>query len=136
MTDNIKKIVNTFELQEVAIKEAEQRLGFSFPKSLLSIYQKLGYGFVINQKGAINRFFDPMTCADIRLREDVYEFDPDLELYSSFEQDKMIFFEVNEGVYMSIGINDGKIYYLDDIIANDVVEFFNRISENPDYWCE
>lgn len=103
---------------------------------MLKLYTEIGYGFVINQEGAINRLIDPETCADIRFREDIYEFDPDLELYSNYEIDKLIFFEVNEGVYLQIGIEDNKIYYLDEIIANSLEEFIKKISKNPDYWCE
>lgn len=136
MMEDIKEIVKWYELQKNAVEDAELRVGFSFPESLSYIYRKYGYGFVVNQEGAINRLIDPMTCADIRLREDVYEFDSDLELYASFEKDKMLFFEVNEGVYLSIEIEDGKIYYLNKQIADNIFEFIMKISNNPDYWCE
>ena len=132
----IQQIVKWYEVSEKDIVSAEQRIGFSFPKDLKTIYKKYGYGFVNNQVGAINRIIDPITCADIRLREDFYEFDPDLELYSSFEKDKLLFFEVNEGVYISIGFDDGKIYYLNEVIGNDIFEFLFDVSENPDYWCK
>ena len=106
----IENIAKWYRLDMKAVNEAEQRMGFSFPKSL--------------------------RCADIRLREDIYECDPDLELYESSETDKILFFEVNEGVYISIGINDEKIYFMNEIIAYDLSEFLFKISENPDYWCE
>lgn len=136
MKKDISKMIKAYTIPYESIKHAEERVGFEFPKELVSFYIEVGYGFVNNKQGAINRLIDPETCADIRLREDVYEFDPDLELYSSFEDDKMIFFEVNEGVYISIGIHDNQIYYLNHIIANGLLEFIEKISENPDYWCE
>lgn len=49
---------------------------------------------------------------------------------------RCFFFEVNEGVYLSIGIEDGKIYYLNKQIADNIFEFIMKISNNPDYWCE
>ena len=63
----------------------------NFPKDLLNFYMELGYGFVINTKDAINRLLDPSSCADIRLREDFYAFDPDLEMYETYEKEAMIF---------------------------------------------
>ena len=132
----IENLAKWYRLDMKAVNEAEQRMGFSFPKSLRTVYQKYGYGFVTNTEGAINRLMDPLTCADIRLREDSYECDPDLEVYESSETDKILFFEVNEGVYISIGINDEKIYFMNEIIAYDLSEFLFKISENPDYWCE
>ena len=56
------------------------------------------------------------------MREDAYECDPDLELYESFELDSLIFFEINEGVYASIGLQDGKIYMTDEVIAESYME--------------
>lgn len=134
--EEIKNIVKWYSLDLKDVNEAEQRMGVPFPESLKSIYKKYGYGFVMNSEGAINRLIDPMTCADIRLREDIYEFDPDLELYGPFEKDKILFFEVNEGVYISIGIKDEKIYFVNQVIAHNLVEFLLKISEDPDYWCE
>ena len=134
--ETIFELVNAYELKDDDVKNAEERMNIIFPKDLKKLFSKIGYGFVINSKGAINRLIDPDSCADIRLREDIYEFDPDLELYLSFEDDKLIFFEVNEGVYISIGINDNKIYYLDRVIAENIEEFICKISKNPDYWCE
>jgi hypothetical protein len=53
---------------------------------------------------------------EINLRQDEYEFDPDLDIYG--DPDRIIFFQVNEGVFLTIdkasasnGINSS-IYYL------------------------
>ncbi|MBR6536030.1 MAG: SMI1/KNR4 family protein [Lachnospiraceae bacterium] len=136
MTENIFKLFKSYRVDYDDIRRAEQRMGICFPNDLKFLYSNMGYGFVINEEGAINRLIDPETCADIRLREDIYEFDPDLELYSISEENKLIFFEVNEGVYLSIGLDDERIYYLNDMIANSLEEFIVSISNNPDYWCE
>ena len=117
--ETIFELVNAYELKDDDVKNAEERMNIIFPEDLKKLFSKIGYGFVINSKGAINRLIDP-----------------DLELYLSFEDDKLIFFEVNEGVYISIGINDNKIYYLDRVIAENIEEFICKISKNPDYWCE
>ncbi len=50
---------------------------------------------------------DPDTIADITLREGIYEYDPDLEgIYE--EADKLVFYEVNEGVYLTLELNDNQ----------------------------
>ena len=63
---------------------------------------------------AINRIMDPDTIADITLREGIYEFDPDLEgIYE--EEDKLVFYEVNEGVYLTLDLNTPQqtpVYFL------------------------
>lgn len=131
-----KKIENCFEaykLDKEEIFKAEQDINIQFPTCLKSFYEEIGYGFVKNEAGAINRLMDPSSCARIRLRVDEYEYDPDLEMYEIFEKDKLIFFEVNEGIYISIGINDEKIYFTDKLIAESLMEFMQNIV-NPDYW--
>lgn len=47
------------------------------------------------------------------------------------------FFEVNESLFLSIGItkmNKGKIYYYDELIANDLNDFFKKYLENERYF--
>ena len=92
-----------FKLQENELIVAEERLGFAFPNELRNFYLEVGYGFIKgNNVDAINRIMDPDTIADITLREGIYEFDPDLEgIYE--EEDKLVFYEVNEGVYLTLG---------------------------------
>lgn len=135
MFTNIKNFFNAYELDSNEITEAEKQMEIQIPEDLKKFYQEVGYGFVKNEGGAINRLIGPLGCADIRLRNDYYEYDLDLEMYESFETDKMIFFEVNEGVYMSIGINDGKIYFTDKQVAETLSEFLEKMVD-PDYWTE
>jgi antitoxin YxxD len=133
MFENVRNNCKLYELSEKEILDAEKRMGIRFPKDLSNFYKELGYGFVINTKHAINRLIDPESCADIRLHEDIYEFDTDLEMYKIYEEKAIIFFEVNEGVYISIGINDGKIYFGNEVIADSLIEFLEKIVD-PDYW--
>lgn len=130
------KISDTFKAYKIElheIEEAERRMGITIPCELRKFYQEVGYGYVKNEPGAINRLIDPLGCADIRMREDIYEYDLDLEMYESYEENSLIFFEVNEGVYISIGLSDGKIYFTDKVIAESLLDFLEKIVD-PDYW--
>lgn len=135
MYTEINNIFKAYKVHENEIAEAENKMGISFPDDLRNFYKEVGYGFVNSEPGAINRLIGPLGCADIRLREDIYEYDPDLEMYEIYEENSVIFFEVNEGVYMSIGLNDGKIYFADKIVAESLLDFLKKIVE-PDYWTE
>ena len=98
------------------IKNSESKLEIIFPKLLREFYLEIGYGFIGSEVGNINRIMDPESVLDFRLRQNDFEFYPDIEIYDEFEEDKMIFFEANESVLISIGFgsdNSGKIYYYD-----------------------
>lgn len=70
----------TYKVSENDIFKAEQRMDISFPNDLKQLYLEIGYGFIKGQSvNAINRILGPGAVADIRLREGVFEFDPDLE---------------------------------------------------------
>ena len=133
MYSEIIDIFKSYKVEQNEIMEAEKRMGITIPSDLRKFYQEIGYGFVKNEGGAINRLIDPLGCSDIRLREDMYEYDPDLEMYETYEEDSLIFFEVNEGVYMSIGLSDGKIYFANKMVAESLLDFIHKIV-NPDYW--
>ena len=110
-----------YPLTKDEIKTSESKLGIMFPKLLREFYLEIGYGFIGSEVGNINRIMDPESVLDFRLRQNDFEFYPDIEIYNEFEEDKMIFFEANESVLISIGFgsdNSGKIYYYD----NDVFE--------------
>lgn len=133
MFSELRDIMDIYEVEQNEIVEAEKIMGITFPDDLRKFYQEMGYGFVKNEIRAINRLIDPLSCSDIRMREDIYEYDPDLEMYEIYEENSLIFFEVNEGVYVSIGLNDGKIYFTDKVIAESLFEFLQK-SVDPDYW--
>lgn len=135
MFENAVKNMELCKVSESDIQKAEERMQIKFPSDLRRFYQEHGYGFVNNALHAVNRLMGPGGCADFRLREDYYENDPDLEIYEEDEECALVFFESGDGIYMSIGFDDGKIYYGDTVIADTLEEFLEKIVE-PDYWTE
>lgn len=128
---------NFFPVTESEIKNAETRLGFSLPAELLEFYKKVGYGFFHNSdEFAQYQLLDPETIADITNREDFHENDPDLEIYD--DPDKIIFFKLNEGLYLTMDKNrmvgTSKIYYFSKVIAESLEEFSIKFDENPKYF--
>ncbi|HDR7621885.1 SMI1/KNR4 family protein [Bacillus mycoides] len=128
-----------FKLQENELIVAEERLGFAFPNELRNFYLEVGYGFIKgNNVDAINRIMDPDTIADITLREGIYEFDPDLEgIYE--EEDKLVFYEVNEGVYLTLDLNTPQqtpVYFFETQIADSLEEFIRKINQDAEYFVD
>lgn len=123
----MKKIIN-----------AQARMHISFPKELYDFYTEVGYGFFNRESdSAINRLIDPESVADIRLREDEFEYDPDLDMYEDLN--KLVFFEVVEGLYFSISVDENDknaIYYVDTIIAESLEEFLKRLDQEGDYFYD
>ena len=128
-----------FKLQENELMVAEERLGFAFPNELKNFYLEVGYGFIKgNNVDSINRIMDPDTIADITLREGIYEFDPDLEgIYE--EEDKLVFYEVNEGVYLTLDLSASQqtpVYFFETKIANSLEEFIGKINQDTEYFAD
>lgn len=126
-----------YKLTENDIKEAEERLGLAFPDELKAFYKEVGYGFLdVNNKNSFNRMLDPHSVADIRFREGIYEYDPDLDdIYE--EEDELVFYEVNEGVYLTIDLGNKKqspVYYLGTKIADSFGEFLEKMNKDTDYF--
>ncbi|MEK4742258.1 MULTISPECIES: SMI1/KNR4 family protein [unclassified Bacillus (in: firmicutes)] len=138
--DFIKNSHHKFlKLQENELIVAEERLGFAFPNELRNFYLEVGYGFIKgNNVDAINRIMDPDTIADITLREGIYEFDPDLEgIYE--EEDKLVFYEVNEGVYLTLDLNTPQqtpVYFFETQIADSLEEFIRKINQDAEYFVD
>ncbi len=127
-----------YKVPEDDILKSEQRMGISFPDDLKQLYLEVGYGFIKSQStNAINRLLGPGAVADIRLREGVFEYDPDLdELYD--DENKLIFFEVNEGVYLSLELQlvNNPVFYLDIQIAASLEDFFEMFSNDNEYYID
>ncbi|MFB1052082.1 SMI1/KNR4 family protein [Paraliobacillus sp. JSM ZJ581] len=124
-------------LQENELLDAEERLGFELPNELRDFYLEIGYGFIKGSDGnAINRIMDADTIADITLRESIYEFDPDLEgIYE--DDDKLVFYEVNEGVYLTLDLNTPQqtpVYFFETQIAGSLEEFIRKVDEDAEYF--
>ncbi|MGE7593544.1 SMI1/KNR4 family protein [Peribacillus frigoritolerans] len=128
-----------FPLKEKDLIKAEERLGFNFPPELREFYLEVGYGFFKgNNENSISRLMDPDTIADITLREGIYEYDPDLEgIYE--EADKLVFYEVNEGVYLTLDLNDTQrtsVYFFDNKIADSLESFIKKVDEDNEYFFD
>ena len=84
--DEIKEDLDLYKVDRQIVLDAEKRMKVKFPKDLFDFYINYGCGFVKNEKMAFNRLMDPDSCADIRLREYPYTYDPDLEMYEEYER--------------------------------------------------
>lgn len=128
-----------FSIQEEEIEIVEKKPGIAIPKELRDFYLQVGYGFIKgNSSNSINRLLDPDTIADINLRQGIYENDPDLnDIYE--DEDKLIFYEVNEGVYLTLERNkldNNPVYFFDVKVADSLLEFLKKIDENDQYFTE
>ncbi|USY32486.1 SMI1/KNR4 family protein [Bacillus velezensis] len=128
----------TYKVPEEDILKAEQRMKVDIPNDLKQLYLEVGYGFIKGESdNAIKRILGPGAVADIRLREGIFEFDPDLdELYD--DENKLIFFEVNEGVYISIDLQlaNNPIFYFDTQIAESLEDFFKKFLNDNEYYID
>ncbi|MHA7965249.1 SMI1/KNR4 family protein [Paenibacillus sp. CAU 1782] len=127
-----------YELTEEAILNTEKRMGTAFPDELRAFYLDIGYGLIKGQSiNAINRLLSPAALADINLREGHYEFDPDLDdIYE--DKDQLIFFEVNEGVYLTISLSseNGGIFYFGTQIAPSLEAFLRQFLADNEYYID
>lgn len=112
---------------------------FPIPKELREFYITTGYGFFHQEyDSSINRLIGPGGFKAINLREGHYEFDPELDSYEDdLEAGRLIFFEVNEGIYLTIDKTDhdgqNAIYYNDDQIAPSLESFLRKFDSDPDF---
>ena len=84
---------------------------------------------------------DTYSLQDINLRTGDFEYDPDLEIYDEiYNDDKLLFFEVNEGVYLAIDKIEhnekNARYYFGNKIADSLEEFIHKILEKPNFLNE
>ncbi len=119
------------------ISEVEKFI--KIPKELMELYTSIGYGFFnVRNKTAFNRLFDAYSFKEINLREDFYEFDPQLDVYEFlYKGDKLLFFEIIEGNYLAIDKNEingkNEIFHFDKKIADSLEEFLIELDENPNF---
>ena len=95
--------------------------------------------FFQKDKNYFDRLLDVISLKKINLRQDYYQFDPDLELYDSPNyNDKLIFFELSEGTYLLIEkVEDNKknaIYFFNKKIADSLEEFLVRFDKEGHYF--
>ncbi|MEB2275515.1 SMI1/KNR4 family protein [Bacillus sp. ILBB4] len=128
---------NIYPVSEQEILQAEDKMGFRFPNDLRKLYVDVGYGFIQESSNtAINRIMGPKTVADVKLRKGMFECDSDLEELD--EEDKLIFFEVNEGVYISLDLKspNNPVFYLDKPIADSLEDFFKKFINDNKYYMD
>lgn len=121
------------------IIKVENILSLQIPNELKEFYLNIGYGFIKGSPYNINRIMDPCSVRDFRLRENDFEYYPDIEIYDKFEDNKLIFFEGNESVLISIQLGEeekNSIYYYDSKIANSLEEFLTKLEENDKYYYD
>lgn len=137
-----KDIVNRkgnkfYSLDKNAVDRAQEDLGIIIPKELREFYEEIGYGFLNSEEGYFNRIMDPQSLCEFRFREGQFANNPELDIYEGYEQDGLIFFEICEGSYLSIGFskkNNGKIISEDKIIANSLKEFLIKYQDDERYF--
>lgn len=127
-----------YPVQTSDIIKAEEKLGFILPDELEEFYKAIGYGtfHVGNDNFAFYRFLAPSAVASIHLREQYYGDDPDLDLYD--DPNRLIFFEVNEGLYLTIDLTvkgeRSPVYYITSKIADSIEEFARQFSQDVNYF--
>ena len=126
-----------YEIKKSVIFEAQQDMGVIIPDELKSFYVEIGYGFLQTKSYNFNRIMDPGSVCDFRLRQGVYADDSELEIYDEHERDKLVFFEICEGYYLSMGFsknNYGKIFDGEEEIAENLEQFLIKYQEDERYF--
>lgn len=131
---------NTFyPVKLEAIHKAEIDMGVIIPEVLKDFYLNVGYGFLETHRHNINRIMGPVSVEEFYLGTGQFQNLEEAEIFQDYMKDKLVFFEVNESLYLSIGttkVNKGKVYYYNDVIANDLNEFFEKYLENEKYFLD
>ena len=107
-----------YQVNEGVIAEVQEELGIILPKELKEFYKEVGYGFIHSKQYNFNRIMSPKSLCDFRFRKGQFDDSFELEEYEEFERDQIIFFEISEGSYLSIGFskgNHGEVFYGEEI---------------------
>ena len=125
-----------FPLYKRDILNLESEIDALIPKELEELYLEIGYGFLLNgYKSDFNRLLPPDIIGLIMLREEQYEFDPDLEIYD--DPNQLIFYEVNEGLYLTVALDNNEdkspVFYFEDQISDSIEAFLRALDEDPEY---
>lgn len=126
---------NFFSVSKEDIDVAEKSLGFCLPQGLVDFYLQIGYGFMFtHEEYTFNRLLHPSTIVAIQLREDQFEADPDLEIYDDIS--KIIFYQVNEGIYLTMDHSKetSGIYYFENRIAESFYDFIIKLEQDSSYF--
>lgn len=134
--DNSGNIFYNIKMEDII--EVETALELEIPKELKEFFLSVGYGFIKGSEYNINRIMDPYSIRDFKLKQNDYEFFPDIEVYDDLENE-LVFFEANETAMISIKISNNErneIYYDEFKIADSLEEFLKKISEDDEYYLE
>ena len=126
-----------YKVKANSIEAAQESLGIVFPKDLIEFYKQVGYGFLKSENDNFNRIMDPESVAEFRLRTGQFANYSDLDIYDAYERDRLVFFEICEGCYISIGFtksNSGKIYYGKKRVANSLDEFLTKYQNDENFF--
>lgn len=139
MFESIKNNPNNtfYPVNPDAIHKAESDMGIIIPDVLTQFYLSVGYGFLETRKHNINRIMGPNSVEEFFLGTGQFQNSEEVEIFSHYTNDKLVFFEVHESLFLSMGItkkNKGNIYYYDEMIAEDLKEFFEKYLENEGYF--
>jgi hypothetical protein len=123
-------------VQPLDLLQAENELGYRLPEEINKFYLEIGYGFFHNNSDKdFNRFLSSDVLVETNLRQDEYEFDPDLDIYNDLN--RIIFFQVNEGVFLTIDkystTVNSSIYYITNKVANSLKDFLLKYDSDPNY---
>ena len=134
-----KKENKFYPVIETEIVEAQINTGVIIPNDLKVFYKEVGYGFLKSEVDNFNRIMDPGSVCDFRLRQGQFDNDPELEMYVEDEKDRLFFFEICEGYYLSIGFsknNYGKIFNGKEMIADNLGQFLTKYQDNERFFVE
>lgn len=98
-------------------------------KELIDFYKNNGFGIICEKNSTglyFNRILSPKEIIDFVDKDGIYS-----------DEDKLIFMELMEDTYITIGIskdNYGKIFYFDRIIANSFNEFIDNLHNKGVYF--
>lgn len=134
-----KKGNQFYPVKRENIVNAQNNMGVIIPADLVSFYDEIGYGFLRSNEENFNRIMDPNSICDFRLRQGMFSNNSELEMYSNNEKDKLVFFEICEDYFLSIGFsksNYGKIFDGEVVIAENLEQFLIKYQEDERYFDE
>ena len=126
-----------YQIKEDVIADVQEELGIILPNGLKEFYKEVGYGFLSSKRYNFNRIMSPKSLCDFRFRKDQFCDDSELEMYEEYERDQIVFFEISEGSFLSMGFskeNCGEVFCGKVKIANSLLEFLEKYQEDENYF--
>lgn len=124
---------------EKEVAYVENELGIQLPQDLRRFYNEIGYGFVCtNYDNLFNRLLSPIEIYDFYKGINEYEND-ERRGDCSLERNAIAFYEVSEDVFLTVKSdeqNQANIYYFDELVAESLMEFIDKMLEKPNYYLD